>query len=184
MTLVDVLPIDISRLLFHHTIQHAQPKLQSPILYQIELSPPWLSAIPIALLLSLFSGKNSKFETQLLPQTPFFLHLSYVLIYSSRIQCYSLHLRSARQFRCPNSEDKASFIQIVQWSKPIDEIDPGLPQCSSSFLLRHSCDPNACSSVRSIVPVATVPCHTILPSSGATMFRCTNTTMATRMPLA
>ena len=113
------------------------------------------------------------------------LHLSYVLI----------HLDPVQPMLCRTSSLPAISIailvrikphsfKIVQWSKPIDEIDPGLPQCSSSFLLRHSCDPNACSSVRSIVPVATVPCHTILPSSGATMFRCTNTTMATRMPLA
>ena len=64
-------PIDISRLVSSsscNTTCSANASVSDPVPDRV-VATPWLSAISIALLLSLFSGKNSKFETQVLPQT-------------------------------------------------------------------------------------------------------------------
>ena len=140
------------------------------ILYQTDLSPPWLSVISIAFLLSLFSGKLRRHKLQLASfRDHKFTHLctsrTYSFIRSG--SGASLHLRSVGNSDCPNSEDKHLIRSVV--FRAIDDNRSRLPHNVVPALLQSR---RHCSIVSSRSSSSTVPCHTITrlpahPCSGA-----------------
>ena len=105
------------------------------------------------------------------------LHLSYVLIQST--DPAHLHLRSVGNSDCPNSEDKASFVQWFLLSPSVIPIQDshnvvsGTPAIHSAIVIHFKTVSRSSSSK------CTMP-HDLVP------VQCTNFTMAlhTRKPLA